>query len=315
MKREYGLEQVVKDDRSVVTVGTFDGVHVGHQAILRYLMQRARDQKGQSVVVSFDPHPREVVHGDAVPLLTTIEERSDVMEHLGIDRFIVVSFTEAFSQLDPEAFVKQVLVERVGLKEIVIGYDHGFGKGREGDSALLEELGAQHGFGVDVIPAQAVEQHVVSSTQIRHQLVDEGDVTLAAEMLGRPYRLSGNVVEGDQRGRAIGFPTANLALTHPRKVVPRQGVYAVRVAGADLAAEQGGMMNIGQRPTFDGAGPQQEVHLFDYSGQLYGEELRIEFVKRIREERRFDGVEALKEQLSRDRVRCKAALEKISSMA
>lgn len=315
MKREYGLEEVVKDDRSVVTVGTFDGVHVGHQAILRYLMQRATAQGGQSVVVSFDPHPREVVHGDAVPLLTTVDERSDVMEHLGIDRFIVITFTKAFSQLDAEAFVRRVLVARVGLMEIVIGYDHGFGKGRAGDSALLEELGTQHGFGVDVIPPQAVEQHVVSSTQIRNQLVDQGDVTLAAEMLGRPYRFTGEVIKGAQRGRAIGFPTANLAPSHPRKVVPRQGVYAVRVSGADLAVGQGGMMNIGQRPTFDGTGLHQEVHLFDYSGHLYGEELRIEFVKRIRDEQRFDDVETLKEQLSRDRVRCKAALDEISSIA
>lgn len=315
MKREYGLDQVGKDDRSVVTVGTFDGVHVGHQAILRYLQQRAAVQSGQSVVVSFDPHPREVVHGEAVPLLTTVHERSDVMEQLGIDRFIVIAFTRAFSKLDAQAFVERVLVEQVGLKEIVIGYDHGFGRGREGDSELLERLGSRHGFTVDVIPAQAVEEHVVSSTQIRKQLVDHGDVTLAAEMLGRPYRFTGTVIEGEQRGRALGFPTANLVPTHPRKVVPRRGVYAVRVAGANVPAGQGGMMNIGQRPTFDGTGQHQEVHLFDYEGALYGQDLRIEFVKRIRDERRFDGIEALKEQLSRDRVRCKAALEALSSTA
>lgn len=313
MIREYGLDQVSKDDRSVVTVGTFDGVHVGHQAILRYLRQRAETQAGQSVVVSFDPHPREVVHGEAVPLLTTIEERSDVMERLGIDRFIVIAFSEAFSKLDAEAFVEQVLVEQVGLKEIVIGYDHGFGRGREGDSDLLERLGARLGFAVDVIPPQAVDEHVVSSTEIRTRLVEEGDVTLAAEMLGRPYRLTGTVIEGDKRGRAIGFPTANLAVSHPRKVVPRRGVYAVRARGADLPVGQGGMMNIGQRPTFNSSGQHQEVHLFDYEGTLYGEELRIEFVKRIRDERQFDGIEALKEQLSRDRVRCKAALETLSS--
>ncbi|NBC16107.1 MAG: bifunctional riboflavin kinase/FAD synthetase [Bacteroidetes bacterium] len=313
MIREYGLDQVSKDDRSVVTVGTFDGVHVGHQAILRYLQQRAETQAGQSVVVSFDPHPREVVHGEAVPLLTTIEERSDVMERLGIDRFIVIAFSEAFSKLDAEAFVEQVLVEQVGLKEIVIGYDHGFGRGREGDSDLLERLGARLGFAVDVIPPQAVDEHVVSSTEIRTRLVEEGDVTLAAEMLGRPYRLTGTVIEGDKRGRAIGFPTANLAVSHPRKVVPRRGVYAVRARGADLPVGQGGMMNIGQRPTFNSSGQHQEVHLFDYEGTLYGEELRIEFVKRIRDERQFDGIEALKEQLSRDRVRCKAALETLSS--
>ena len=315
MKREYGLDQVVRDDRSVVTVGTFDGVHIGHRAILNYLQQRAEAQSGQSVVVSFDPHPREVVHGEAVPLLTTIEERSDVMEELGIDRFIVIEFTDAFSKLDAASFVEQVLVERVGLKEIVIGYDHGFGRGRAGDSELLERLGGRLGFTVDVIPPQAVDEHVVSSTEIRTQLVEQGNVTLAAEMLGRSYRLTGTVIEGDKRGRTIGFPTANLAVSHPRKVVPRRGVYAVRVKGAELPADQGGMMNIGKRPTFNDSGRHQEVHLFDYEGTLYGEELRIEFVERIRDERRFEGVEALKEQLSRDRARCKAALEAVSSTA
>ena len=313
MKREYGLDQVVKDDQSVLTVGTFDGVHVGHQAILRYLLRRAQAQEGQSVVISFDPHPREVVHGEAVPLLTTVEERSDVLEHLGIDRFIVIDFTNAFSRLDAEAFVEDVLVSRVGLKEIVIGYDHGFGRGREGDSELLERLGARHGFAVDVIPPQEVEEHVVSSSEIRNLLADDGDVTLAAEMLGRPYRLAGTVIEGDRRGRAIGFPTANLELVHPRKVVPRQGVYAVRVHLPGDEAWRGGMMNIGRRPTFEGTGIHQEVHVFSFSGDLYGRELRIEFVERIRDERRFSGVDALVEQLSRDRARCKAALENVSS--
>lgn len=309
MKQEFGLDALTHDPASVVTVGTFDGVHRGHQAVLRYLMARARAQGGRSTVVSFDPHPREVVYGRPVPLLTTIAERAAVMEGLGVDRFVVIPFTEAFSQLPAEAFVADVLARRVGLREIVIGYDHGFGRGREGDRALLATLGARLGFAVDVIPAQVVAQHVVSSTEIRRLLVEEGALALATALLGRPYALSGTVEEGARRGRTLGFPTANLRLDHPRKVVPKHGVYAVRVHTA--RARYGGMMNIGVRPTFDGAGLHLEVHLFDFDGDLYGTSLRVEFVERIREERKFSGLEALREQLYEDRHRCKAALQAV----
>lgn len=310
MKREFGLDQIEQDTTSVVTVGTFDGVHIGHRAILRYLLERARARQGRSVAVTFDPHPREVVHGEAVPLLTTIDERAALLEALGLDRFIVIPFTEAFSKLSAEAFVREILVERIGLQEVVIGYDHAFGRGRRGDRRLLAELGGPLGFSVDVIPAQVVEQHVVSSTEIRNLLVEEGQVALAAQMLGRRYSLRGTVVQGAGRGRGIGFPTANLAVDHPRKVVPRIGVYAVRV---DVDGQGwGGMMNIGRRPTFGEATLQIEVHLFGFAGDLYGRELRVEFVERIRDERRFDGPEALTEQLLKDQQRCKKLLEDVS---
>lgn len=313
MIREYGLENVRRDAASFVTVGTFDGIHKGHQAIVKYVVNRAKEQGGRSVVITFDPHPRSVVHGESVPLLTTIDERADALERLGVDRFIVVQFTPTFSQLDAEAFVVQVLVQTVGLQEIIVGYDHGFGRGRKGDHDLLERLGTLHGFGVDVIPAQVVEAHVVSSSEVRRQL-DEGDVGLAAELLGRYYPLAGTVITGDQRGRTIGFPTANLNIDHPDKVVPKQGVYAVRVSGASLPVK-GGMMNIGYRPTFEGESLRLEVHLFDFSGDLYGKQLRIEFVERIRAERKFSGIEALVEQLSEDKRRCIAALNAVSSAA
>lgn len=313
MKREYGLENVEKDPQSFVTVGTFDGVHKGHQAIVRYVVARAREGGGKSVVITFDPHPRAVVHGQAVPLLSTVAERAAVLEGLGVDRFIVINFTKAFSQLDAEAFVESVLVDTVGLQEIIVGYDHGFGRGRKGDNELLETLGEKRGFAVDVIPPQVVEAHVVSSSEIRRQLED-GNVALAAEMLGRFYSLTGTVVPGDRRGRTIGFPTANLGIDHPDKVIPQGGVYAVRVHGA-AAAVRGGMMNIGYRPTFGGETLRLEVHLFDFEGDLYGRQLRIEFVEWIRTERKFDGIAALKEQLSEDRQRCIAALKAVFSAA
>lgn len=320
MKREYGLDQISIDTSSVVTVGTFDGVHVGHRAILRYLTRRAAEQGGTSVVASFDPHPREVVHGEEVPLLTTIPERAAVMEELGIDRFIVIPFTRAFSKLQAEEFVRDVLVRRIGLQEIVIGYDHAFGRDRRGDAELLTALGKQHGFSVDVIPAQVVQEHVVSSTEIREVLTGSGDVSLASQMLGRPYSLTGRVMEGEGRGRSIGFPTANLAIDHPRKVVPAVGVYAVkayllRKSESDLPGGDGleanahaGMMNIGRRPTFGGQDISLEVHLLDFQDSIYGADLRIEFVARMRDERKFESVDALVEQLSRDRSRCKQLL-------
>ncbi len=311
MKREYGLEQVIRDKRSLVTVGTFDGVHIGHRAILRYLVERSQSNGGKSVVVSFNPHPREVVRGEAVPLLTTIEERADVFEQLGLDRFIVIPFTPTFAGVSAEAFVDEYLVRRIGVKEIVIGYDHGFGKGRDGDARLLESLGMRCGFTVDVIPAQIYEKHVVSSTEIRRIVSEKGEMIEAFRLLGRRYSLVGTVVEGAQRGRKIGFPTANIVVNHPRKVIPKEGVYAVLVAIESGPERYGGMMNIGKRPTFEGTDLHQEVHLLDFEGNLYDRQLRIEFVERLRDERKFPSVQALVEQLSTDRLRCMASLKTV----
>lgn len=308
MKRELGLDAVEHDDASVLTVGTFDGLHVGHQAIIQYLIERAEGQGGQSGVVSFYPHPRTVVSDAEIPLLTTIEERADVLEQMGVDRFIVIEFTPAFAELSAEAFVRDVLVDRIGLREIVVGYDHGFGKGRKGDRRLLEHLGGELGFSVDVIPPQDVGDDVVSSSRIRSLLLDEGDVAAAARMLGRPYRFSGTVVAGDGRGRTIGYPTANLHLEEPQKVVPHVGVYAVRVQVSDEEEPYGGMMNVGKRPTFDGEEERVEVHLFDADRDLYDRVLTIECLERLRDEQRFESVEALVEQLEEDERRSRDVL-------
>ena len=300
MKREYGLGEVERNKASVVSVGTFDGLHAGHRTILDRLFERAEAQRGLSTVITFDPHPRELIRGEPVPLLTTIEERGALLEARGLERFVVLPFTREFARLKPEAYVEDILVRQVGLKEIVIGYDHRFGRKGKGDSDLMRKLGRKHGFAVDVISAQAVEDEVVSSTRIR-ELLKEGSVQQAARLLGRSYGLDGTVVRGEGRGRKIGFPTANLAPLDERKIIPGGGVYAVRVQHA--GESYGGMMNIGRRPTFDGTAKQIEAHLFEFDQSIYGERLRVEFVQRIRGEEKFEGVDALTRQLARDRRR------------
>ena len=307
MTRERG-DAVRPDGRSVVTTGTFDGVHVGHRAIVRYLVERAAAVGGVPTVVTFDPHPREVLTGHAVPLLTTLDERADALEALGVERFVVLPFSRDLSLLEPEAYVRDVLVGRVGMREIVIGYDHRFGRKARGDRALLEALGPDLGFSVDVIPEQVLGDVTVSSTEVRRQLAEAGDAAQAARLLGRPYRITGTVVRGDGRGRTIGVPTANVQPADPRKLVPREGVYAVRVALPD-GAEAGGMMNVGRRPTFETGGARTlEVHLFDVDRDLYGLRLAVDLVARLRDERRFDGVDALVRQLGDDAEAARAAL-------
>ncbi|HKL88420.1 MAG TPA: bifunctional riboflavin kinase/FAD synthetase [Salinibacter sp.] len=308
MKREIGWDEIDPDPQSVLTVGTFDGVHRGHQAIIEYLRTRSREKEGVSTLVSFDPHPRSVVHGKDVPLLTTVRERADILEELGIDRLVVIPFSEEFAQLKPEKYVTEVLVQRIGLQEITVGYDHRFGRNRAGDVDLLRKLGPDYGFQVDVIPAQEVDHDVVSSRRIRTVLREEGDVGKAEELLGRPYQLEGVVARGEGRGRQIGYPTANLALQDARKLIPKRGVYATLVQLPD-GSRHGGMMNIGRRPTFDGMDVTVEVHLFDFDGDLYGERLSVQFLQRLRDEQKFDSPDALVMQLSEDEQHCKSIVE------
>ena len=308
MKREIGWEAVRRDSRSVVTVGTFDGVHRGHQAIIEYLQERAEAKDGPSTLVSFDPHPRAVVHDAEVPLLTTVAERADLLEEHGLDRFVVVPFSNDFAQLGPAAYVKEVLVDRIGVQEIAVGYDHRFGKDRAGGVDRLRELGADHGFAVDVIPPQEVGHDVVSSSTIRTLLAEEGAVEKANDRLGRPYRLDGTVSRGEGRGRKLGYPTANLTLEDARKLVPKRGVYATLVTLPN-GHQRGGMMNIGRRPTFDGMDATVEVHLLDYEGDLYGASLSVQFLQRLRPEQKFESAEALAAQLSEDEERCRAVAQ------
>lgn len=312
MERCWTLEEVARDDRSIVTVGTFDGVHVGHLSLFRFLVDQAHRRDGRPVVVTFDPHPRQVVHGDRVQLLTTPGERAEVCASVGIQRFVVLPFDRELASMSPSDFVTRILVERIGLRAIVVGHDHAFGRGRSGNHDLLAELGALHGFDVDVIPPQAVDDRVVSSSALRRLLAEEGDVRQATHLLGRRYSLGGSIVYGAQRGRQLGFPTANIVPADDRKLIPSVGVYAVRVLVDGEAHPFGGMMNIGRRPTFEETVVHLEAHLFDFEGDLYGRQVRVEFVDRMRSERKFHTVDALIAQLREDEARCRAVLRAVS---
>ncbi|HEX8627132.1 MAG TPA: bifunctional riboflavin kinase/FAD synthetase [Catenuloplanes sp.] len=293
--------------RSVVTIGVFDGVHRGHQATIGHAVKRARDLGLQSVVLTFDPHPSEVVRPGSHPaVLTEPAYQAELIEALGVDVLCVVPFTPAFSRLPAEAFVHDVLVEHLHAALVVVGENFRFGHKAAGDMALLERLGRTFGFGVDAAPLITDSGTVFSSTYIR-ACVDAGDVRAAAAALGRAHRLAGVVVRGDQRGRQIGFPTANL-MTHRYAAVPADGVYAAwLIRGVDRrgGAAAGGQalpaaVSIGTNPTFAGRERRVEAYVLDFDGDLYGERVSLDFVRQLREMRRYDGVEPLVRQIHQD---------------
>jgi riboflavin kinase/FMN adenylyltransferase len=290
----------------VVTVGTFDGVHLGHRAVIEEIAARAKATGRRSVLVTFDPHPLEVVNPQAAPpLLTTAAERREVLAETPLDWLVVLRFDRQMAAMSPEEFVREVLLARCGMRELVIGWDHGFGRGRSGDVETLRVLGGQCGFAVDVVgPVDAHGQHV-SSTLVR-RAVAGGDLATAARLLGRPYSVSGAVVRGAGRGRTLGVPTINLGEVPPRKLLPPDGVYAVRVEWRGGTA--GGMMNQGGRPTFDEAARTLEAHLFGVDQDLYGEWVRLSWVRKLRDVARFASAEALRAQLDRDQAAAMDAL-------
>jgi riboflavin kinase/FMN adenylyltransferase len=291
---------------STVTVGSFDGVHLGHQAVLREIARRAGAAGRASVLVTFEPHPLEVVNPRAAPpLLTTGPERREFLAQTPVDYVLFLRFDRRLAGYRPEEFVRRVLIGRCGMRELVIGHDHGFGRGRSGDVDTLRRLGVEDGFEVDVVAAVDVGDQHVSSSRIR-RAVAGGDLDTAARMLGRPYSVSGQVGQGERRGRLLGVPTINLADVPPQKLLPPDGVYAVRVEWRGGRA--GGMMNQGPRPTFDDGRRSLEAHLFGFEGDLYGEWVRIEWVERLRDVKRFASVEHLQQQLERDRSRALAVL-------
>ena len=287
-------------------VGTFDGVHLGHQAVLREIAARARAAGRASVLVTFEPHPLEVVNPQAAPpLLTTGPERQEILAQTPLDYALFLRFDRQLAGYSPEEFVTRVLLDRCGTRELVIGHDHGFGRGRSGDVETLRRLGAVYGFEVDVVGAVDFGDQHVSSSRIR-RAVAGGDLATAARMLGRPYQVSGLVGHGERRGRLLGVPTINLTGVPPQKLLPPDGVYAVRVEWRGGRA--GGMMNQGPRPTVQDSRRSLEAHLFDFDGDLYGEWVRVEWVERLRDVERFASLEALQQQLQRDRARALAVL-------
>jgi riboflavin kinase / FMN adenylyltransferase len=284
---------------TTVTVGTFDGVHPGHRAVLREIEQRARTAGRKSLLVTFEPHPLEVVNpGAAPPLLTSGPERREVLAQTELDYVVFLKFDRDLAAMGPDEFVRNVLERRFNMKELVIGYDHGFGRGRSGDVGTLRQLGEEDGFQLDVVSPVEIGGHPVSSTQIRRAVMG-GDLRGAARLLGRAYTVSGRVVAGAGRGRTIGIPTINLAEIPATKLFPPDGVYAARVDTP--AGRFGAMLNQGPRPTFGDGSRGVEAHLFGFTGDLYGRWVRVEWVERLRDTKKFDSAEQLMTQLAVDR--------------
>lgn len=285
-----------KFDGSIITLGNFDGLHLGHQELIKKIILRAEETGGLSMVVTFRPHPLKILAPEKCPPLISIyEEKIQLFEKLGIDVLVKIPFTLDFSAMEPRDFVKNILVDLLGAKEIFVGYNYRFGKGRKGNILMLRDLGNELGFIVREVEQVSLNGEVISSTRIR-QLLINGEVEHAARLLGRPYALCGIVVKGDGRGRGLGFPTANIVSRH--SIIPSNGVYAVRLFVRDKYYN--GIVNIGMRPTFDAKSMAIEVHIFDFDEDIYGEELTVYFAGKIRDERKFGSAEALIRQIQAD---------------
>ncbi len=297
---------IPSDRGTVATVGTFDGVHRGHWAVLEEIRNRARETGRRSLLVTFDPHPLRIVRPDhAPPLLTTPLEKKEILAESGLDYAVFISFTETLSRYEPSRFVEEILLERLRVEELVIGYDHGFGRDRSGNADTLRETGARLGFTVDVVPPVEAGETAVSSTRIR-EAVQGGRMDEARLCLGRPYSLRGIVVRGDGRGRELGFPTANLSVSDGGKLIPPAGIYAVR--GVLRSGTFDGALHLGPRPTFKGSPPTIELHLLDFDRDIYGSEVRVDFVEYLRPVRPFDGVQALVDQMRADVAQARSVL-------
>ncbi|MBX2939503.1 MAG: bifunctional riboflavin kinase/FAD synthetase [Ferruginibacter sp.] len=307
MQIHRNIEALPQLSRAVLTIGTFDGVHLGHARIMQQLIQTAADIGGTTVVITFYPHPRHVIEGEApIGLLTTQEEKYTMLERVGIDHLVEIPFNKTFAEQSAEDYIEHFLVRYFNPHTIITGYDHKFGKGRKGDYTLLEDLGKKFQYRVKEIPAEVLEHVSISSTRIRAALL-QGDVEKAAEYLGYPYKLSGEVVQGAQKGRTIHFPTANLKIAHSEKLIPAHGVYAVRVLVDGKMYN--GMLNIGTRPTVNGTHTTIEVHILEFNRDIYGMTIELSLLHKLRDEQRFPDLDALKKQLETDRNRVNNLLQ------
>ncbi|MCU0419412.1 MAG: bifunctional riboflavin kinase/FAD synthetase [Cyclobacteriaceae bacterium] len=300
MKIYYSIDDFQPLAYAVVTSGTFDGVHVGHQTILKRLRETAHRHQGETVVITYWPHPRLVLNPEEqdLRLLNTFEEKAALLKEQGVQHLLRIPFTKEFSSISSQAFITGILVNKLGTRKLVIGYDHRFGKNREGSFEQLKVNAPTYGFEVEEIPKQEVDHVGVSSSKIRKALL-EGDIDTAHHFLGKPYSLTGRVVKGDRLGRVLGFPTANLQLDFAYKLIPAQGIYAVTVQHEALRYD--GMLYIGNRPTVDGKRQVIEVNIFDFDSDIYGESLQVNFVSLLRGDSRFSDLEELKHQLQRDK--------------
>ena len=306
MKTLHGIENFPADEASIVTIGTFDGVHLGHQQILKQLTDTSRKSKLKSVLLTFFPHPRMVLQPDiSMRLIQTIQEREKALKITGIDYLVIHPFSIAFSRLSADDYVKQILVEQLNVRKVVVGYDHRFGRNRTASLEDMYHYADIYDFEVIEIDAKKIDSTAVSSTKIRNA-IDQGNIELANTYLGQPFTLEGMVVHGDKRGRELAYPTANIDLQNQHKIVPKQGVYLVnsKLKGRVVY----GMMNIGTKPTFDTTMPSIEVHFLDWNGDLYGHAVQVELLKWVREERKFSSVEELQTQIQADEQYCRSSI-------
>ena len=303
------LDSFTKPKNAIVTQGTFDGVHVGHKQILGNIVQLAKEQNGQSIIVTFHPHPRQVLFKDEnnIKLLTTLEEKIDLFTEIGLDYLIILPFDEILSKMSAANFVRDILVEKIGVKTMVVGHDHRFGKNREGSFDDLKEYAEIYSFEIIEIAAHDINQAVVSSTKIRTSLVN-GDIATATSFLNRYYSITGKVVDGKKLGKTIGYPTANIEVVNNDKLIPANGIYAVKIKHFDINYD--GMLSIGNNPTIENAKWSIEVNIFDFDKTIYGDELTIYFIARMRDEFKFGDLNDLKMQLKADESEAKGILIK-----
>ncbi|MGB0811434.1 MAG: bifunctional riboflavin kinase/FAD synthetase [Flavobacteriaceae bacterium] len=306
MKTIHGIENFPADEASIVTIGTFDGVHLGHQQILKQLIDTSRKSKLKSVLLTFFPHPRMVLQPDiSMRLIQTIQEREKALQKTGLDYLVIHPFSTEFSRLSADDYVKQILVEQLNVRKVVVGYDHRFGRNRTASLEDMYHYADIHEFEVIEINAEKIESTAVSSTKIR-KAIDEGNIELANTYLGHSFTIEGMVIDGDKRGRELSYPTANIDLQNQHKIVPKQGVYLVKSKLKGRVVY--GMMNIGTKPTFDTTMPSIEVHFLDWNGDLYGQAVQVELLKWVREERKFSSVEELQTQIQADEQYCRSSI-------
>lgn len=300
MKIYNNLAEFKRLDHAVVTIGTYDGVHFGHRKIISRLCDLARSNGGESVILTFFPHPRLIIdpENQDLKMINTVEEKAEMLEKLGVDHLIITPFTRDFSNLSPDEYIREILVETIGLKNLIVGYDHRFGKNRSGGMKELLESATKYGFEVEQIDEQDINDVAVSSTKIRESLLS-GNVALAATYLGYPFSLYGPVIKGDKIGRTIGFPTANIFIEQAYKLIPSDGIYAVTISMDDQNYR--GMAYIGQRPTINGMTRNIEVNIFDFDREIYGQYIKMNFMEFLRHDVKFTGLEALKLQLQQDK--------------
>ncbi len=302
MRVHYSINELPLFKNAVITIGTFDGVHTGHMKVIEQLKQEARNIGGETVIITFHPHPRKIVSSKAVFILNTLEEKIELLESKGIDHLVVVPFDETFAQQTPEEYIEQFLFNKCRPHTVIIGYDHKFGKDRKGDYNLLEKYGAQLGFKVKEIDEYLLHEIIVSSTKIREALLS-GDLATANECLGYDYFFEGKVVDGNKLGRTLGYPTANLEIENEEKLIPANGIYAVEcsIINRQFAIKHNGMMSIGVRPTIGVSKRTIEVNIFDFDEDIYGEILRVYVKHYLRPEVKFDSLEALTKQIDSDK--------------